>query len=160
MKIETLTAVHDLSDFTCTESEIENWLKSDALGEQKARRSKTFLLTDDDYGTLGYFTLAATKIEGKATPRSLVGNSRKDCQGFVLAKLGVHQEYQGQRLGSYLVHSAFNRCLEAESRIGGRIVIVDLLNKSLDSFYEKSGFEVSISDTRRGVSITRLQEAR
>ena len=160
MHIEPLTAAHNLSGFVCKESEIESWLKKNAMAEQNARRSKTTLLIDDTFGVVGYMTLAVTQVEGGSMPPALVGKSKKDCVGFLLAKLGVHQDHMGKHLGHALVNLAFLRCIEVEDRIGGRVVVVDLLNKDLDPFYESAGFSVSVGELRRGVTITELRAAK
>lgn len=64
-----LSLLEGISNFSCAKnSEVENFLKKQAINFNQINKSKTYLLLDEDifpdtFGILGYFTIALTTLD-------------------------------------------------------------------------------------------------
>ena len=58
----------------------------------------------------------------------------------LLAKMGVHREFQGKGLGRALVLEAFRQATTAADQVACRLLVVDALTDDLVPFYEHMFF--------------------
>ena len=58
----------------------------------------------------------------------------------LLAAIFVDNQIQGKGIGKILLIDALNRCFEISKNIGSFAVIVDPIDQSAESFYNKYGF--------------------
>ncbi len=63
---------------------------------------------------------------------------------ILLARLGVHCEYQGKKLGRALLKDALLRTLQAADIAVLKLMLVHAKNESAAAFYEKHGFVASL----------------
>lgn len=62
-RFETLNEGHDLSEFDCDSDDLNNFLKNDALTQQKNKLNLTkLILCDDDDAIVGYVSLLSDTI--------------------------------------------------------------------------------------------------
>jgi len=60
---------------------------------------------------------------------------------YLIARLALHLDLHGQRLGSQLLASALTRAATGARDLGGRYVLVDAIDDVAASFYRHHGFE-------------------
>ncbi len=71
----------------------------------------------------------------------------------LLGRLAVDREYQGQRLGRYLLLDALKRAVELSNHIGIVAVVVDALDESTIAFYRRYGFQALERESSRRLFI-------
>jgi len=69
--------------------------------------------------------------------------------GYLLAKLALDQTLHGQGLGGDLLHDALSRLIEAADVASGRLIVVDAIDDTAASFYQKYGFQPVKDNPRR-----------
>ena len=175
---KTLSAI---SEFSCPlNTEIENFLKDDAIDFTARMSSMTHLVIDPaDSSFVGYFTLAhkpffisADKLSNSQRKRmERFAKVKKSQDGsiveyvvsaFLIAQLGKNFGRSGDEgliTGAGLLLSAFERISIAQHEIGGQVVFLECEdgNRKLRAFYEKNAFVACGKRTDEEDGITYLQ---
>jgi GNAT superfamily N-acetyltransferase len=160
---EPLHAKHDVGAFDCGRQELNDYLSNRALADQKAEKSRTYVVCRDTR-VIAYFSLAAGSVEPEAAPERVAkGQGRQPIPVILLARLAVAVSEQGRGLGEAILMEALRRCAAAANVIGARAVIVHAKDQKARSFYEKYGFEPSptnplhlvllVKDIRRSLGV-------
>lgn len=115
---ERITEQHDVSQFDCQNTYLNDFLRNKALTEAREDLSRTFVLRDRalpaSESIVGYFTLRADSIT----------YPREDRRGSVffplveLAYLARHIKCRGQGIGGILLEEAFEEVALASGHIG------------------------------------------
>jgi len=143
---EPLTAEHRLGDFRCGVSSLDHYLQRQALRDQQAEKSRSYVICRDGR-VVGYYSLAAAGVEPQAaTDRLSAGQGRQTIPVILIGRLAVDVREQGRRRGEMLLVDALSRCASAADAIGARAVLVHALDERARGFYEKYGFEPSPTD--------------
>lgn len=137
---EALTDAHDTARFDSGQHTLDDWLQRSARDSDGRNLTRTFVWHRDDNVVVGYFTLmpffierqTLTKTQGRGLP------DRIPC--FLLARLALHRELHGQRLGSQLLANALTRAAAAARLTGGRYIVVDAIDDTAAAFYRHHGF--------------------
>lgn len=142
-----------LATFSCPKNtEIDSFLKLNALNFAKRKLSITYLVFDENDGEiLGYFTLAHKALEIKGdnmsntARRRLSAHARLDvdsnsftASAFLLAQIGKNYSIdKGKRItGNELIGFANDIMADIQHRIGGGIIYLDCEDKEhLKNFY-------------------------
>ena len=150
--MSTLNIVHISSkyqeriiNFDCSdESDVEKFLKTDALKFHENNLVRTHLLLSEDK-LIGYFSLFADHV---TVPRSK-RESRDWKIGSVLKKqmypsvrlhyMGIDKRYRKRGYGKLLLYAALDVCQEFSENIGCVFVNLEALNKT-NGFYENYAF--------------------
>lgn len=145
-----LTKDHAVSEFSCGEPSLDNWLRTEGLPAHRAGTSRTHVWEKTDSTTvLAYFSVLPTLIQGNDISRKMRGG--KDLvPGFLLAKLGLHVSLRGHKpkMGPLLLVDALTTICHAADLVGGRLIVVDTVNPSAQDFYRAADFQ-PIADTAR-----------
>ena len=129
----------DVSDFHCTNKDLNNFLKDDALKAQSNMTSVTYLCFLKSVA-IGFVTLAAATIEVKSIDGPpLPGYTPKTYPCIKLARLAVDERYAGNDFGSYLLLWTMGKFEKISKEIGCRYLTVDSKSESI-GFYEKNDF--------------------
>lgn len=140
---EALTRDHDTADFDCGIDSLNDYLKSQALPDQAAGKSRSYVILSDER-VVGYFSLAAASIESEdATARAGKGQGRQAIPGILLGRLGLDVGLHDKGLGESLLMEALRKSLAAAETIGARVVLAHALDARARAFYLKYGFEPS-----------------
>lgn len=143
---EPLSAVHELSDFSCGKPPLDHWLKTRALSNQ-TKGFTAVLVVHDANRVVGYYGLAPTAVIPAALSRSLrTGQPPDPVPCLLLGQLAVDRRWGGQGIGTALVAHALQRCVAAAGLIGGRALIVNAIDGDAAAFWKRRGFITSKDD--------------
>ncbi|MBZ9762019.1 GNAT family N-acetyltransferase [Mesorhizobium sp. CA8] len=137
---EPLTAVHDVSGFSCGKPALDHWLKTRALSNQE--NGFTAVLVVHEAGrVVGYYGLAPTAVLPSILPRSIrTGQPPDPVPCLLLGQLATDVEWAGLGIGTGLVKHALQRCVRAAELIGGRALMVNAVDTEAAQFWHRRGF--------------------
>jgi GNAT superfamily N-acetyltransferase len=148
LRIEKLNRTHALEEFSCGQAELDRFLIRHALQAQQAESSQTYLALDDKR-VIGFYSLVVSEVKHADAPERVAkGMPRFPIPLLVLARLGVHREWQGRRVGAGLLLDALGRTLQVADIAGTRALAVHAKDDSAASFYRHFGFVPSPTDGR------------
>lgn len=129
---------HVLDSFESGLPTLDDWLLRRARANQISGASRVFVACDDGQ-VVGYYALASSAIAcGDATGR-MRRNMPDPIPVVVLARLAVHNAYQGRGIGRGLVRDAAMRVLAAADEIGIRGLVVHAISEDAKAFYLNLG---------------------
>ena len=145
-KVEKLKRDHVLDGFDCGKEPLNRFLIRNALQNQQANASQTYLLITADR-VIGYHTLVVGEVTFAATPERLKkGLARHPVPIMLLARLAVSRDCQGRGIGQALLKDALLRTLQAADIAGIRAFAVHAKDVEARTFYEHFDFIASPSD--------------
>jgi GNAT superfamily N-acetyltransferase len=148
LRIEKLQRTHELKEFTCGQPELDRFLIRHALQAQQMNSSQTYVGVSDKT-VIGFYTIVAGEVRHADAPERVVkGMPRHPVPLLVLARLAVHNEWQGRGVGSGLLLDALGRTLQVADIVGVRSLAVHAKDDSAAAFYRHFGFAPSPSDSR------------
>lgn len=137
---------HDLSNFDCGSTPLNDFLRKYAFQNQQNRSARTYVVLRASR-VVGYYTLAAGSVERNDVPERVAkGLANHPVPVFLLARLGVDQTEKGKGLGTALLKDALLRCAQAADIVGCRAVLVHAKDHQAQAFYRRFGFESSPID--------------
>lgn len=143
---EPLGPEHVVEGFSCGAESLDRYLLAQALADQRAEKSRTYVL-ERGGRVVAYFTLAATGMKPQdASVRLAAGQSSQMIPVILLARFAVDVEFHGLGMGWGMLIEALARCASAAETIGARAVLVHATGERAASFYRKYGFEESRTD--------------
>jgi GNAT superfamily N-acetyltransferase len=139
---EPLGDGHAIADFFCGVVGLDEWLKRSARTAAARHVGRTYVwVTDDAPGTvLGYFTLAPHVVRRAEVPRRMGRGSPDSIPAILLARLALAHSLHGHGHGGRLLVDALHRALDAVVLAGGRLVVVDAIDRDAIAFYKHYGF--------------------
>ena len=148
--IEKLNDKHTLDNFKSYEKDLAEFLKDDALGNQKQRLSVTFLWF---YGKelVGYLTLLNDKINLEGNLKEFFREKDihyKSLPALKIGRLCVHDDFLRRGIGRLMVLFAIQHANEiCEHKAGCRFITLDAKRnekRELDSihFYKRMGLKM------------------
>lgn len=139
ISIELLSEHHDLSDFTCGETDLDEYLKNKALLSSVEGYGRTYVTIKPGHKRVwAYFTLAPKEVKAKSFPAAPSPPSLISV--LLLGRFAIHQDLQGQHYGRELMAHVFEISVKAADLIGGHAIILDAQNEGVKAFYTKFGF--------------------
>jgi GNAT superfamily N-acetyltransferase len=137
---EPLTAVHDVSGFSCGKPALDHWLKTRALSNQE-KGFTAVLVVHESNRVVGYYGLAPTAVVPSILPRSIrTGQPPDPVPCLLLGQLATDTEWAGLGIGVGLVKHALQRCVQAAELIGGRALMVNAIDDQAAQFWQRRGF--------------------
>lgn len=148
LSFETLTADHSIASFSCGNEAIDDFLQKQALAEQALGSSTVQVVCEHDRPgiVIAYYTISPTSVaidsrlltslgipEEKKPPYKALG-------GFLLGRLGVQTEFQGQKIGSSLIAIALENLRKTQAITGGAFLAIDPKTDRNKALYKKLGF--------------------
>ncbi|HEX5925439.1 MAG TPA: hypothetical protein VFY45_16525 [Baekduia sp.] len=138
---EQLSDGHAIAGFSCGVVELDEWLKRSARTAAAKHVGRTYVwVTDDAPEVLGYFTLAPHVVRRAEVPGRIGRGSPDTIPAILLARLALTHTLHGHGQGGQLLVDALHRALDAVALAGGRLVIVDAIDRDATGFYEHFGF--------------------
>jgi GNAT superfamily N-acetyltransferase len=144
--IEKLRRDHAVASFDCGQPDLNAWLLKHALQNQGASAAQTYVgLADGE--VVGYYSVAVGQVEYAEAPERLQkGLARHPVPIMLLARLAVHMEWQGKRIGRALLKDAVLRTMQAADIAGIRALAVHAKDDAARRFYERFDFQASPTD--------------
>lgn len=141
---EPLTPGHNIAEFSCSDSGLNEWLKKKALKNHSTGISRVYVICAENTNqVIGYYCLSSGSIQRNTAPSSYRRNAPDSLPVVVLGRLAVDQAYAGEGLGIALLKDAIYRTQNIAIQVGVRALIVHALNDEVKSFYTKFAFEPS-----------------
>jgi len=148
LRIEKLSRVHAVDSFTCGQPDLDRFLIRHALQAQQANSSQTYVALEGAR-IAGFYTFVVGHVEqADAPPRLSKGMPRHPIPLLILARLAVHQNWQGKGIGAGLLRDALRRTLRVADIAGVRALAVHAKDETASAFYRHFGFVASPSDAR------------
>jgi len=139
---EPLADRHDLRDFRCGESSLDDWLLRRARSNQASGASRTYVLCDGKR-VVGYYALASGVVAVEIAPGRFRRNMPNPIPVAVLARLAVNLDWQGKGIGRALFRDGAQRVAHAADFIGIRGIVVHAISDEAKNFYLALGFDPS-----------------
>lgn len=144
-----LSGLHDVSDFDCGVSSLNEWLATQALRAQLAGTARTFVwVTSAEAKVWAYFSLVPTEVARDVLTRGQ-SSGHSTIPGYLLARLTLHTNLHEHGYGEQLLVDALSRTASAAEIGGGRLVVVDALDDAAAGFYRRYGFTPVKGDSHR-----------
>lgn len=159
-----LDSRHAVERFDCGVPALNDYLVKQALIDQRAGKSRTYVATRGDL-VIAYFSLAAASLTpGDATERATRGQGSQDVPAILLARFAVAAGEQRRGIGRGMLLEALARCAQAAEIVGVRVVLVHAKDDGPRAFYASHDFEPSpanplqlmilMKDVRRTLAIS------
>lgn len=130
---------HDITEFTCGEVSLDQWLKKRARINQVEGASRTFVVCDGNR-VVGYYALASGALTLANAPGKFKRNMPDPIPVVLLGRLAVDSAWQNRDIGRSMFRDAAIRVSRAADTIGIRGIVVHALSESARAFYVKLGF--------------------
>jgi GNAT superfamily N-acetyltransferase len=143
LQFKKLDESDDLSLFECSDPELDEYLKEDAMNDQRSKISVTRLAMWNGR-PVGYFTLVNAVIKDTDVKAE---DAEKEYEyphypAIKIARLATHRDYEGNGVGRAMLLRTMAISSQLSLHVGCRFIIVDAKNSSV-GFYEKFGFVVA-----------------
>ena len=137
-----LTKRQNLASFESTNTDLNDFLKIDALVDQEWLVSKTYLCCWKKSIT-GYITLVTDTLEVKVVDEQdgIKGYPYHKYPCVRIARLAVDKTFERRGIGKFLMLAAIGMAIDVSSKIGCRYITVDSKPESV-GFYGKHGFKL------------------
>ena len=152
---------HQLDDFSSGEASLDDWLKRRARANRMSGASRTFVVCEGER-VVGYYAVASGAVTVESVPGRFRRNMPNPVPVAILARLAVHEAYQGRGLGRALFRDSSRRVAQAADAIGIRGIVVHAVSENARKFYLALGFDpcprepmtlvVTLSDIRATLS--------
>jgi GNAT superfamily N-acetyltransferase len=155
-----LKLAHNVDTFDCGRDVISVWLKKQAKKASLTDTARTFVVCRGRR-VVGFYSLAAGGVDRSGASGRLARNSPDPIPVFILARLGVHSEEQGNGLGQSLVADAMKRSLLGARHIAARALLVHALDAEAARFYKQHGFAPlsEIAETTLYITLKEIRDA-
>ena len=140
---QPLSSQHDCSGFSSGIDALDSWFRDKAQKNQTARATRTYVVCSEDGNIVGYFSLAAGAVRHQISTGKARRNMPDPIPAVILARLAVHQNFQGNGIGHSMLKDAVARVLQSAESIGVRVMLVHALDENAKNFYKYFGFKSS-----------------
>jgi GNAT superfamily N-acetyltransferase len=142
LQLLPLDKKHNLSSFNSTNTDLNEFLKNDALGTQDDLVNKTYLCFWQN-SIVGYITFTTDTLEVRVVEESdgVEDYPHRKYPCMRIARLAVDRGFERCGIGRFLLFAAIGIAIDISDRIGCRYITVDSKPESI-SFYEKHGFKL------------------
>lgn len=152
----SLSKRNDVLSFCCENTDLNDFLKNDALINQEQLINKTYVCYYQEQ-LVGYFTLTTDTIQVKSIDNSdcVDGFPYSRYPALKLARLATHESFAGRGVGSYMLHIAIYLTQKVSNIAGCRYITVDSKPQSV-SFYIKHGFKLVKGSSKKDYPVLYL----
>jgi GNAT superfamily N-acetyltransferase len=149
LRLERLSAEHDLAGFSCGVEALDDWLRRHALAAQKMDSARSFVVARGRR-VVAYVSMTMGSVQRTDPPAALVRGMPAYPVGMVLiSRLAVDQTEQGAGLGARLLADALRMAVLAGENAAARLVAVDAIDEPTATFYRRHGFTQTLDHPLR-----------
>ncbi len=138
LDIVKLSAGFDLSIFDCDDSDLNSFLKEDALLYQNGLLAITYLCLYKNQ-VVGYFSLSSDSIRLDLEEKETMPEPKRRLGEYPAVKIGrlaVHKDFIKRGIGTFLVKAAMGKVVVSIMKeIGCRFVTVDAYEQAIDFYF-------------------------
>jgi GNAT superfamily N-acetyltransferase len=151
IEYKLLSLNNDLSNFYCSDQELTDFLKEDALNNQQRNFSVTHLAYWNKK-IVGYFSLITDCI----SVENIDSEDRQDdiiyrkYPALKIARLATDKEFEHRGIGTLMMDQIFYITFTLSKTVGCRTITVDSKHKSF-GFYQKNGFKKATCRARETI---------
>lgn len=154
-----------MSNFECDSEDLNDFLKNDALKQQKEKLNLTKLITCDDeiIGFVSLLTdsmklkLLRDEIEKEKIKGKLTVSENNPIPAIKIGRFAIDRKYSGQGLGSHILRSVLVSIkVISENTVGLRFIVVEGYAKSYKFYTEHNGFSNLKKDDEKIKNITSI----
>jgi len=146
----------NLKSFQCqNDNDIQDFLINKSIEFEKRRKSRTYLLINNNFEILAYFTLALKVLKlsdniSKSSRKKLDGfkNDIKEIPYYLIGQLERNDNFTNNTIsGKTILSYAIRIIRQSYEQIGGKIVLVECNdNHKVIPFYLNNGFKLLQKD--------------
>jgi GNAT superfamily N-acetyltransferase len=137
-KVEPLASHHVRTDFDCGQPSLNDWIKHLASQFEARDLARIYLLVRrGEPRGWGYYSVSTCQIRFEGLPATHSKGLPKTMgiPAALIGKLALDKNLQGQKMGGVLLLDALERIRDLASKIGIRIVVVDVIDQRARNFY-------------------------
>jgi GNAT superfamily N-acetyltransferase len=134
-----ITPDHQLDAFDCGVPSLNDWLRKQALRNERNGASRTYVSCVDEM-VVGYYCLSTGAVVRSASPKPMQRNMPDPIPVVILGRLAVNTSHGGLGLGTALLRDAIERVLHAADSIGIKAILVHAISDEARRFYLERGF--------------------
>lgn len=132
---------YERGSFCCGNTDIDDWLKTQARQHERKHNTRTFLAVSEDDRVLGYYALRAYQLDRDDVAAAYgAGDARYPMPAVLLARLGVDRQVQGQAIGRHLLADALRRIASTSTNVGIEVIVTHAYDQQAATFYARNGF--------------------
>ena len=144
-----LSSHHQIAEFCCGETVLDQWLKQRGMKNQAQGAARTFVgCKEESHQVVGFYSLATGSVNHPEASGGLRRNMPDPIPVIILARLAIDCAFHGQGLGADLLHDALLRSYRVAENVGVRALMVHALTDSAKRFYLHHGFKASTTQER------------
>ena len=158
LHFEILTEVHDLSKFKCTSDDLTDFLRNDALKQQKMNLNITQLAVCDGE-IIGFVSILTDVIKLNVLNNqdvideikeelNLIGDNN-EVPAIKIGRFAVDKKYAGKSLGKFIFRNVLLSILYlSKNKVGLRFITVEAYASAFNFYVEKNNFSYRKSDAK------------
>lgn len=135
---ELITAEHEIDEFNCGITSLNEWLQKRAL-ENQDKHSVTRVVCNDNR-VIAYYSLVYGSVNRNEMSRKIKTNAPERIPVMILGRLAVDLLWQGKRIAKHLLKEAMLKMLEASRIAAIRGLLVHAIDENAQKFYKHFGF--------------------
>jgi len=142
IKIEPLSEHHGRANFSCGEPGFDDYFRRRAGQDKRRNVARVFVITEDDLGVVGFYTLSTCAIHPGQLPKEIARKlPRYDTiPAALIGRLACDLRVRGRGIGELLLADAIKRVLGADRSMAVWAILVDAKNEGASAFYKRFGF--------------------
>ena len=142
LTIETLSKVHNRTEFDCGNKALNHFLQKIARQHMEKGLSKTFVLIDTEHPTdiIAYMSLVVCEVLADDIPHQWKNKYPNRIPAAKLAKLAVAIDQQKKGFGEILLIDAMQKTLNVSYKMGIAGLFVDAKNEQAKTYYNQFDF--------------------
>lgn len=144
IKIRLYDEKIDLSEFSCDDEDLDEFLKEDSIKQQDYMLNSTYIAIYEKE-VIGFFTISTDNIPLKSLGKNYKklfkekGIKYDKLPALKIGRLGIRKDFQNKGIGKYLLKSILNKSIEIWSKdTGFRFITINAYpENNVINFYEK-----------------------
>jgi len=139
--VQPLHDRHRIDTFNCGRAELTSWLLEHARHATRQGTRTYVLVGSGAVEVCGYFAVAPHVVQKDELPRRIGRGAPRRVPAVLLAKLALDVRAQGRGLGRELLIRALDTIVASARVAGGKLVVVDAVDRDAARFSEHHDFQ-------------------
>lgn len=134
---------HDRKQFSCGQSDLNDWFQRRAGQDDKRNIARVFVATDDDLGVVGFYSLSSFTLVLEDLPEEIARRLPRyeAIPAALIGRLARDVRVRGRGVGGLLLADAVRRILGVSRSLAVFAIIVEAKGAAAVAFYRSFGFQ-------------------